>query len=504
MSRKLLKLLRRGGGTWISKNALLYDTFTTPDAAPITSPRTCEPGPGTLTISQTNNPFSIVGGELDVDQVAAAAHYLISADTLMATDGNAVFTLGVTGRTPEGTSRVGGMASTGAVLDGWALYGTSYIRPMVGVGTIVTGRTGAGPHSIAQVRRSATGVFHLYLDGSVWKLEWLHNAAAFGTYKYAGIYDYDGDFKVQDLVVLPLADYNSAWGGDWTEVTDTKTNPASLTTFDCAADSHINKTFTHEDGKVVRLWWRFTDASNYMELYTAGTTDLIFRKDVLGSLSTLATLSGVLTDGVSAEIDIISEGSSIKVFVDKVLKSTVAVAELNSDTGGRISHNLATNDIVITTHPYPALGIATSRVVAPQLNDTFTHADDFVAEIKNITLPATSLIGLSFRYTDDNNRLYMRLEDDGAFKLYEVITGSYNEKVAGVAGTLSAGDDVVLVADGTAVQAFVNGASIGTGTLATITSGTAGKVSLWPAPAAIDHIACFPRDVSGLLPKGSY
>lgn len=43
---------------------LLFDTFTTDDAAPVTSPRTCEPGPGTLTLTDTGNKLSISGGSL--------------------------------------------------------------------------------------------------------------------------------------------------------------------------------------------------------------------------------------------------------------------------------------------------------------------------------------------------------------------------------------------------------------------------------------------------------
>src|SRR5690348_15144558 len=38
---------------------LLRDDLITPASAPLTSPRTCEPGPGTLTILDTGNAWSI-------------------------------------------------------------------------------------------------------------------------------------------------------------------------------------------------------------------------------------------------------------------------------------------------------------------------------------------------------------------------------------------------------------------------------------------------------------
>lgn len=43
---------------------LLRDEFTTDASAPLASPRTCEPGPGTLTILDTNNVMSIASGAL--------------------------------------------------------------------------------------------------------------------------------------------------------------------------------------------------------------------------------------------------------------------------------------------------------------------------------------------------------------------------------------------------------------------------------------------------------
>ncbi len=43
---------------------LLRDEFTTDDAAPVASPRTAEPGPGTLTLAQADGQFSISGGKL--------------------------------------------------------------------------------------------------------------------------------------------------------------------------------------------------------------------------------------------------------------------------------------------------------------------------------------------------------------------------------------------------------------------------------------------------------
>lgn len=45
---------------------LLKDEFTTDDAAPLTSPRTCEPGPGTITAVETDGTLAISSGKLQI------------------------------------------------------------------------------------------------------------------------------------------------------------------------------------------------------------------------------------------------------------------------------------------------------------------------------------------------------------------------------------------------------------------------------------------------------
>jgi hypothetical protein len=48
----------------ITSGLLLFDQFTTDDAAPITTPRTCEPGPGTLVITDTADKVAIASSQL--------------------------------------------------------------------------------------------------------------------------------------------------------------------------------------------------------------------------------------------------------------------------------------------------------------------------------------------------------------------------------------------------------------------------------------------------------
>jgi hypothetical protein len=74
---KLVWLLASGilGGSSvpvIPVTYLLRDEFTTDDATPLTSPRTCEPGPGTLTVVDTANRLSISNGQLVISPSTTA------------------------------------------------------------------------------------------------------------------------------------------------------------------------------------------------------------------------------------------------------------------------------------------------------------------------------------------------------------------------------------------------------------------------------------------------
>lgn len=60
---------------------LLQDEFTTPDAAPVASPRTCEPGPGTITFTDTGNRLSISGGQLVIGSDTTAYLAIGTAQT---------------------------------------------------------------------------------------------------------------------------------------------------------------------------------------------------------------------------------------------------------------------------------------------------------------------------------------------------------------------------------------------------------------------------------------
>jgi hypothetical protein len=505
-SRLLTTLRRRGGASWIEKNALLYDTFTTDDAAPITSPRTCEPGPGLLVVTDTENKASLSGGDLLITPVAAPAGYgdpgVWLADTGPAAvsvgAGYGAFFVVKTGIAGK-FAHFGFDDGTSGAVKGPHFRLASNNLNVFNSPTDETpvSWTAGTTKTFLQVLRSDThGSF--FIDGG--KLINPNNDSIPASSAYVAVSNFNATLTVSDLALLPLADYNSAWGGDWSEVTDTKTNPASGTTFDCETDFELKFSFTFETGKDVNIYTRNSVGGEFLQFQAKGSTG---NARILSDAGLIADAGATFSDGVTYDCIVTCSGSSVVFNVDGAAEVSSSSAPHYGNTGGLLLHTLATNDIVLTTHPYPALGIADSRVVCPQDDDTFTHSDDCVVELKGIDLNAASDQRWRFRAesTSIQDCITLLWESDGGLELYE----GASIKIDVAAGTVSADDDVVLVLDGANAEVFVNGTSAGsTSSLTTYLTGTDGEARTIDSGAGPDHIACFPRSVSSLLPKGTY
>jgi hypothetical protein len=506
---RLVTVLRGAGQPWIEKNALLYDTFTTDDAAPITSPRTCEPGPGLLAVTDTENKLSLSGGNLVCAGGKTSPAYDDPSAWLGRDNAGSVATQAITAGdaafldfTPAATNticRFAFDATSGGAMDSSIVYYRNN-------GNIELLKTGSDPvlcaytatqQRVLIVPRSDTTGFFTIIGGTLyWADEETITSSVF-----VRLNNYNMAFTAADLALLPLADYNSAWGGDWSEVTDTKTNPASGTTFICESDFHLNETLTVEDTKYVYLYCRRTDNNNAVRVGIASDRSVELRNYIDGTPEVLYA-GAALTDGVSYEFDLVMEGSAYWLYQDKVLKASgnVANAANNLVTGGSVLTTLATNDIVITTHPYAALGIADSRVVCPQAADSGTMSSSAVVEFKNVQ-PGTGAYQWKLRDGGGGDYILLDLAADGGLDLWD--WNGPSKLIDTSAGTVSSGDDIVAVIDGADVEVFVAGTSVGSSSSFPASTGTGWGINAVNG-AACDHTSFFPRDVSGLLPKGSY
>ena len=314
----------------------------------------------------------------------------------------------------------------------------------------------------------------------------------------------DGAGTLDDLSVLSLIENGYAdWAADFSTITDSKTNPASDSDFDCEADFHFNCTYTEEVDKTVSFSFRRTNDDNRLYILKFGVDNNVYlAQQNDGSGTTIGSYSAA-ADTTPIQWDLVVEGSVVKLYENNVLKvSGTTDINLTTADGTYISHNLASNDISLTTHPYPALGIATDRVIAPQNNGTYTHTDDFLAAIREIHVSAAGTDWWDFRIIDGSNYIRILVTDAGALNVWEYWASGPSFHITAGNGTVSENDDVVFICDGASASIFVNGTQAGsTVTLNAVTSGTAGKAEQLQDTTGANSIELWPRDVSSILPS---
>ena len=118
--------------------------------------------------------------------------------------------------------------------------------------------------------------------------------------------NYNAAFSAADLSLLPLADYNPAWGGDWSEVTDTDATPAATDEIDRAAGSALIDfgDITLPVSATMHLDIRYIDSSNFTRLYIEDDGSGSIKETVSGSEGAGAcqqSLPAALADAVKPE-----------------------------------------------------------------------------------------------------------------------------------------------------------------------------------------------------------
>jgi hypothetical protein len=136
-------------------------------------------------------------------------------------------------------------------------------------------------------------------------------------------------------------------------IVDSLSSPASQATYDANADCHIIIVWTNEHDKWIQTYFRYDNFNDTVRvsLRADGTNSLILQyKD--GSTNDVAEVTGIFTDEIEYRVDIYANGSNIKVDVDDVEKINETLTYNQASTGGRIDHNLDTNDIELESWPY--------------------------------------------------------------------------------------------------------------------------------------------------------
>ena len=492
---RLLMMLRSIGSSIAPLTWLLYDEFTTADAAPITSPRTCEPGPGTLTV--TGAALSIANDRLVIPAPSSTWEGVSSIDGFSRAAGLAVMgeVYAVTGGSVFGITFTDSSNVAHTDATGYSRHRKSFGTYIVGAPSVTVGTWTTGKYM--SVLRGAEGVFFIRDGKLMWvaATEMTDHAATV----YATIGSYNTPTEIESLSVLSLpANGYTAWDADFSTVTDSLSTPSTGDVFTNTADFHVRSTFTYETGKYYQIRFRIEgtgakDNTDYIQFYCPGNERAQIVKEVNNFTTLLYTENGVFVDGVAYQIDIVAIGSSIKLYVNNVLKSSLTEPDHMTNTRSKVIHTLATNDIVLSTHPYPALGIATDRVIAGQTANTGTMTADALVYSRGLSIP-TGNYQLELR-KDGSDEITLDVASDGSFVLNENATA----RISAAAGSISEGDDVATILEGANGQVFANGVSKGTTTaIAAVLAGTTWNIA--DDGDGVDSIEFFPRTVTILLP----
>lgn len=340
--KKMIALGMLGGKPPITY--LLRDQFTTDDAAPLTSPRTCEPGPSTITVTDTGNKLSISGAQL-VKATGATYKFVGSAQTrkgglafycrdkITTTNNHAKIVLSTNGAAFTDGLRYH-VGASNYVYDSATAVATYGINPIADAfeetlvierptaGCIVLGRAGIyGKWTIIYIgyKSTATTLYPAYIVDE--------STAANGITKEFSTLILGGNCATD----FGLASYYSA----------TPTSPENVTG---TINGFEEITWTPDTDEVLELEFGKADADNrhIIRCSQAGSTIKTI-KVTAGTESELSTAAQTFTVGTAYRIAVRVFYSNIQAWVNSVSKANLTEAIVNNAGYGASGFTTATN-----------------------------------------------------------------------------------------------------------------------------------------------------------------
>ncbi len=292
---------------------LLRDEFTTDAAAPLASPRTCEPGPGTMTKgADASNRFSIASGKLTAS--AGNSNY---ADPFYS------FT---------GQSRAAGVAlvhhlrkltAKPQTVIGWGINTTPGIGAFIYTGNWESSgfrNFGSGEPNLilrdfaintdyraAYILR-ATGCFTI-IDGVI---QWISSSGNQATL-YPVMAHYSNGVEIDYVRVSQLP---SPWATDY-GIADVHATPGvSATDYTGQADAIIDLAVTAPASLAgeTGYWFRKQDATNGYKAYFDSAGAFLVDRYVAGTPTNVVSVAGVITGSGTRTIRTIADGTALRFY----------------------------------------------------------------------------------------------------------------------------------------------------------------------------------------------
>ena len=453
---------------------LLLDCFLTDESAPLASPRTAEPGPGTWNITDTNNYLAIVSGLLQLSNVTATgdpraisvgsvsrlAGVGLHVAIVYNSRGNFGFSSSpatlVSSNTLNAISGTGLQASPGPINVGEKVNDLSYDQCIV-------------------LRNQ--GAFYLIKNGiyTDWTLLWVNSTADDQTL-YAALAarsggtlttSWDNVSQAQlPAFAVSAGDLCSVGEGGGTSRVDSVSAGNTLVhtadfklkfTMTALPTSSTNISFR----KVVpsgnsgwRVWFNAANRVNFEEWTGAAWT---LREQV----------NGIIFAGTIVEVVCIGDVYTGYADGVQIFQYTSGGYQSDGESGVVSSLGGSTIDDLTCTTAGPAnfaSGLDHDQIAGPlAVADTFTTpsgtTSDFVMQYVLDQL-GTGNADVSFCYQDATHRWRVRISAGGNLQLQEVDVGSSTRLSA--IGVLAGGEVITIVADGSDISMFYDNTLVGT------------------------------------------
>lgn len=365
-----------GNRPWIPVY-LLKDQFTSADPAPLVTPRACEPGPGTLTATETDGSFSISGGALNFAAQTTPNWgdlALVDATGTTRTAGRAlyfkVYLNNVVGQVMIGwcTATVGNHT----IFDAAVRFNLTNIQNVLsGVFSSIDACAATTAYQVCLIVKSIG--FLLFIKGGTfteWTLLWvssLNSTAAL----YPRILNYDSAGTIDDFYVTTLASpFNTDMGYATYQLAGAR---SAGDTFIHAADFWGEFTVTTVPAAgVIDYRFRQQDATNYWQVTIDSTGALVLNEVVGGGATARGTSAGVIANG--DRVVVIASGQTIRVFegpastgATTVRITYAAAANFVTSISGVLS-GLGTGGAVSGIITYPRTASGAAKTVLDKIN----------------------------------------------------------------------------------------------------------------------------------------
>lgn len=331
------RLLRRQSITY-----LLRDEFSTDASAPLTSPRTCEPGPGTLTLAQNDGQLSIASAKLSFpgqttpatgDQgfygekagggafSRQAGRALLTAINLTGVSGSPYSALGWT--------RTASVSANNFDAEYYVASGNLSVGISNGANPgVVAALSATTDYQLAVVLRG-TGAYYFIKGGAfaAWTLLWVATTTVtanlypcFDNYNGVGTLDY---VRVYDLSAPFTTDFGIA--------TLNQSSPVSGSSYTTDADGlyHLTITAPGTLADQTELRYRVQDASNYWTAYLDSSGALKVDSVSGGVATNRLSVAGVITTSATVTLCVITSGSKHNIYTLSGSTWTKRGSELN-------------------------------------------------------------------------------------------------------------------------------------------------------------------------------